>query len=219
MTTLNPIKVLVIHSNPIAKAGLTAGFRQYTDIEIMDPAGGNGQAGAAELRAEESGADVLVTDYEAGMALIDKCRPQQKRMAASKVMIVTPSESESDIRHALGRGARGYMLLDSDFDDLAHAVRDVHKGMRALSRRIAQQLAESMTASQLTSRETELLRLVVDGMGNKVIARRMGIAVGTVKSHLKSIFGKLDVESRTQAIAVSIRRGLLSQHCGEPRSH
>lgn len=85
-------------------------------------------------------------------------------------------------------------------------------GARALSRRIAQQLAESMTGSQLTSREMEILKLVVDGMGNKLIARRLGIAVGTVKSHMKSIFDKLDVESRTQAIAVSIRRGLLSEH-------
>lgn len=200
-----PIKVLVIHSNPVAKAGLTAGFRRYGDFELVNE---DEQAGPAE----HARADVVVTDYEAGMALIDSCRPPQSSRAQSKVMIVTPSDRESDVRHALERGARGYMLLDSEFDDLAHGVREVHMGVRALSRRIAQQLAESITGNQLTSRETEVLGLVVDGMGNKLIARRLNIAVGTVKSHLKSIFDKLHVESRTQAIAVSVRRGLLSEH-------
>ena len=61
----------------------------------------------------------------------------------------------------------------------------------------------------MTARESEVLRLVVEGVGNKSIARRLTIAVGTVKSHLKAIFGKLSVESRTQAIAVAERRGLL----------
>lgn len=200
-----PIKVLVIHNNPIAKAGLTAGFRRYGDFEVVDADEGVG--GADDLAA-----DVVVTDYAAGMALIEERRPPRSSRAGAKVMIVTPSDRESDVRHALERGAHGYMLLDSDFDDLAHGVRDVHMGTRALSRRIAQQLAESITGSQLTSREIEVLRLVVDGMGNKLIARRLEIAVGTVKSHLKSIFDKLHVESRTQAIAVSVRRGLLSGH-------
>jgi DNA-binding NarL/FixJ family response regulator len=205
MMNAQPIKVLVIHSNPIAKAGLTAGFRRYGDFELVNE---DEQAGPAE----HARADVVVTDYDAGMALIDRCRTPQSSRAQSKVMIVTPSDRESDVRHALERGARGYMLLDSEFDDLAHGVREVHMGVRALSRRIAQQLAESITGNQLTSRETEVLGLVVDGMGNKLIARRMNIAVGTVKSHLKSIFDKLHVESRTQAIAVSVRRGLLSEH-------
>lgn len=205
MMQSHPIKVLVIHNNPIAKAGLTAGFRRYRDFEIVDADESGGGP-------EGSSADVVVTDYEAGMAMIEKCRPPQSPRASSKVMIVTPSDRESDVRHALERGARGYMLLDSEFDDLAHGVRDVHMGVRALSRRIAQQLAESITGTQLTSREIEVLGLVVDGMGNKLIARRLDIAVGTVKSHLKSIFDKLHVESRTQAIAVSVRRGLLSDH-------
>ena len=206
MLHADPIKVLVIHNNPIARAGLAAGFRQYHDIELVDAE----EPTASSSSSAQSCADVVVTDYDAGMAMIERCRTPQRQTPLSKIMIVTPSDRESDIRHALERGARGYMLLDSEFDDLAHGVRDIHMGARALSRRIAQQLAESMTGEQLSARELEVLRLVVDGHGNKIIARRLEIALGTVKSHMKSIFDKLQVLSRTQAIAVAERRGLLS---------
>lgn len=199
-----PIKVLVIHNNPIAQAGLTAGFRRYGDIELVDE-------GHEVGSAEHPRADVVVTDFEGGMALTNRCRLPHTQVPPSKVMIVCLSDRESDVRHALERGVRGYMLLDSEFDDLADGVREVHMGARVLCRRITQQLAESMTGDQLTSREAEVLRLVVNGMCNKMIARQLNIAIGTVKSHLKSIFDKLNVESRTQAIAVSMRRGILSE--------
>jgi DNA-binding NarL/FixJ family response regulator len=208
MLNADPIKVLVIHNNPIARAGLAAGFKQYHDIELVDA--DDSPASSFVQPSAHSYADVVVTDYDAGMAMIERCRCPQHQAPLSKIMIVTPSDRESDIRHALERGARGYMLLDSEFDDLAHGVRDIHMGVRALSRRIAQQLAESMTGEQLSARELEVLRLVVDGHGNKIIARRLEIALGTVKSHMKSIFDKLQVLSRTQAIAVAERRGLLA---------
>lgn len=211
MTPSEPIKVLVIHGNPITRAGLAAGFSRYRDIQVVNIGGAAGLGDTPNSPAEQQAADVVVADYEAGLELMDRCRACRPA-PASKVMIVTPSDSETDIRCALGRGARGYMLLDSDFDDLVHGVREVHMGIRVLSRRIAQRLAESVTSENLSSREVEVLRLVVEGLGNKLIARRLGIAVGTVKSHLKSIFEKLDVESRTQAIAVAGRRGLVTRH-------
>lgn len=210
--TSDPIKVLVIHDNPITRAGLEAGFGRYRDILVLDCTAAAFLRDSAVSPPASDKADVVVADYEAGLALMERYQPQSGRAEPSKVMIVTPSDSESDIRQALGQGARGYMLLDSDFDDLVHGVREVHMGIRVLSRRIAQRLAESVTCDKLSLREVEVLRLVVDGMGNKLIARRLDIAVGTVKSHLKSIFEKLDVESRTQAIAVASRRGLVSHH-------
>jgi DNA-binding NarL/FixJ family response regulator len=201
---LNPIKVLVVHGSPVAHAGLVAGFSKYGDIEILNPLSGTGPGPAREAPT----ADVVVADYERGIEWVRR-EHGQRLHSRQRVIIVTPSDRESDIRHALDCGARGYMLLDSDFDDLAHGVREVHMGARALSRRIAQQLAQSVSAEKLTCRELEVLRLVVKGDGNKTIARHLDVAVGTVKSHLKSIFQKLDVKSRTQAIAVALRRGLL----------
>jgi DNA-binding NarL/FixJ family response regulator len=211
MASYEPIKVVVIHQNEVARAGLMAGFGKYGDLEVIRARWSGVDDNDYGQTAAPGVADVVVADYDAGLAYIEKCRAESRPASAPKVLIVTPSDSESDIRHALGRGARGYMLIDSDFDDLARGVREVHMGVRALSRRIAQQLAESVLTDNLSCREIEVLALVVQGLGNKLIARRLGIAVGTVKSHLKSIFEKLDVQSRTQAIAVTARRGLLSQ--------
>jgi len=201
---LHPIKVLVVHGSPVAHAGLVAGFSNYGDIEILNPRSGTGHGSAREAPP----ADVVVADYEQGMKWVRRGR-EQRFHSPQRVIIVTPSDRESDIRHALDCGARGYMLLDSDFDDLAHGVREVHMGARALSRRVAQQLAESVSGEKLTGRELEVLRLVVNGDGNKMIAHHLDVTVGTVKSHLTAIFQKLGVKSRTQAIAVALRRGLL----------
>lgn len=100
-------------------------------------------------------------------------------------MIVSLRDRESDVRHALELSVRGYMMLDSEFDDLAEGVREVHMGARVLCRRTMQQLAESFHGDALTLREAEVLRLVVEGMCNKMIAKKLKIALGTVKSNLK----------------------------------
>jgi DNA-binding NarL/FixJ family response regulator len=87
----------------------------------------------------------------------------------------------------------------------------VHAGARYYCPQSAARLAESLTVEELTSREEEVLRLVVNGLCNKDVSRRLGIALGTVKSHLKSTFDKLNVQSRTQAVAAAERRGMLWQ--------
>lgn len=203
---LSPIKVLVLHRNAVASAGLAAGLGKYGDFEVVEQDSGHPAA-----QAIVPPVDVVIADYEQGIECVGKLKASA-RACVPRVLIVTPSDRESDIRYALDSGARGYMLLDSDFDDLARGVREVYMGSRALSRRIAQHLAESVSCDQLTCREAEVLQLVVAGNGNKTIARRLNVAVGTVKSHLKSIFEKLGVQSRTQAISVALRRGLLPEH-------
>ena len=133
------------------------------------------------------------------------------KTGSPKVVILAGIDREWEIRSALSRGVRGYLLVGCALDELADGVRAVHRGARHLSPRVAARLAESMSVEPLTAREEEVLRLVVEGMCNKAIGRRLGIAVGTVKSHLKSTFDKLDVQSRTQAVAAVERRGLLRE--------
>jgi DNA-binding NarL/FixJ family response regulator len=128
-----------------------------------------------------------------------------------KVLVIAGIDREWEIRSALERGVRGYLLVGCSLEELMEGVRVVHRGARYLSPQVATRLAESISLEPLTSREEEVLRLVVEGLCNKAVGRRLGIAVGTVKSHLKSTFDKLKVESRTQAIAVVERRGLLRQ--------
>jgi DNA-binding NarL/FixJ family response regulator len=199
------IRILVEHPDPLARAGLAAAFEKCQDFAVYSSA--DSQAG----QLGRIGAfDVVVADYSRGVALAEFAAHQQQRNAP-KVMVVAGIEREWEIRRALELGVRGYYLVGCSLDDLAAGVRALHRGARYLSPAIAASLAESMSMEPLTLREEEVLRLVAVGLCNKAVGRRLGIAVGTVKSHLKSIYGKLNVESRTQAIAVAGRRGLLGQ--------
>lgn len=210
MSSANPIRILVLHDDPFTRAGLAATFSKYQDLEVVnideDVFGDENTAPARLYRA----ADVVVTDYENGIRLAERGSRRAIGSKCLKIMIIASSDREWEIRHAMECGIRGYILFGCALDELAFGVRAVHGGVRHLSAQVAQRLAESLSADPLTSREEEVLRLVVDGLGNKSIAKRLDIAVGTVKSHLKGVFDKLNVDSRTQAICATERRGLLS---------
>ncbi len=153
----------------------------------------------------------MVYGYSQGVALAETFAGRSSRTMGPKVVVIAGIDREWEIRSALERGVRGYLLVGCSLEELVEGVRVVHRGARYLSPQVATRLAESISLEPLTSREEEVLRLVVEGLCNKAVARQLGIAVGTVKSHLKSAFDKLRVESRTQAIAMVDRRGLLSQ--------
>jgi DNA-binding NarL/FixJ family response regulator len=121
----------------------------------------------------------------------------------SRVLVLTSFSDQTRIMDALGAGADGYLLKHSDPDDIAKAIRVVHDGGSPLDPKAARALLESRRARtagpQLTDREREVLGLVRDGLSNKQIARRLGIAERTVKAHLTSVFQRLGVTDRTQA--------------------
>jgi DNA-binding NarL/FixJ family response regulator len=193
------IRILVLHRDPLAQAGLSVAFNNRSDFEIC----------GAHDPALAPAADVVVADYSQGVALAESAQHPRSHSTGPKVVIIAGIDREWEIRGALERGVRGYLLVGCSLEELVEGVRVVHRGERYLSPQVAARLAESISLEPLTSREEEVLRLVVDGLCNKAIGRRLGIAVGTVKSHLKSTFDKLNVDSRTQAIAVVERRGLL----------
>jgi len=162
-------------------------------------------------------ADVIVADYANGVAAALGSRHESRGPHAPRVLILASVDREWEITAALEQGVRGYMLMGCALDDLAGAIRAVHRGDRHLSAQIAARLAESIAIERLTVREEEVLQLVASGLCNKAISRCLGIAVGTVKSHLKSAFEKLDVRSRTQAIVTAERRGLLRDRVASDR--
>jgi DNA-binding NarL/FixJ family response regulator len=153
--------------------------------------------------------DVLVADYSNGIDLAERFTRQCASRARPRILIVTANDSEWDIRNAMERGITGYVLAGCPLDQLAVGVRALHRGARYFSPGVTQRLAESLSTEPLTSREEAVLQLVVDGLCNKAIALRLGVTVGTVKTHLRTIFDKLDVESRTQAVILVAKRGLL----------
>ena len=196
MTTKPQIRIHVTHSDPVAHAGLTSALNAYADFEV-------GEYRESDARLES---DVIAADFDLGMAVLSSARSQGRSV---KVVIVTTNDRECDIRRALKQGARGYVLQGCSLDELAGALREAMGGGVHLGASIAQRLAESIYGDPLTAREEEVLGHVVEGLCNKEIARELDLAVGTVKSHLRAVYAKLDVKSRTHAVAVARRRGLL----------
>jgi DNA-binding NarL/FixJ family response regulator len=216
MSVIDRIRVLVVHDDPVAQAGLSTAFGRCSDFELVEDDGYLSTETSMTIRPGPCTVDVVVADYSHGVAIAARAPRQPASANLPKVVIVAGIDREWEIRSALECGVRGYILVGCSLNELTEGVRSVHRGARHLSPQVAARLAESMSVEALTAREEEVLRLVVEGLCNKAIGRRLGIAVGTVKSHLKATFDKLNVESRTQAVAAVERRGLL--RCTRPQS-
>lgn len=209
MLIAQPIRILLLHDDSLARAGLSAIFGKCPDLDIIDASDAH-DSRESTLREAARAADVVVADYDHGIRLAALIARESDKRHSCKIMIVATVDREWEIRGALEHGVWGYVLIGCALDELAAGVRSIHGGARYLSPRVAQRLAESLSTEPLTRREEEVLGLVAQGMGNKMIARRLNIAIGTAKSHLKGVFEKLGVHSRTQAICTAERRGLLT---------
>jgi DNA-binding NarL/FixJ family response regulator len=186
------IRVLIAHGDPLISAGLAATLSRLRDFETAT--GG----------ARPPVADVVIADYESGLSLIASVGASGRR-----VMILTHSDSEAKICHALEQGARGYLLFGCSLQELVDGLRSVYMGGIALGPLVASRIADRMKQQALTPREADILRYMMLGMSNKAIASKLTLAVGTVKTHVKSVLGKLDASSRTQAVSIAQRRGIL----------
>jgi len=190
--TTDPIQVLVRHEDTLLQAGLAALLARFSDLAVMPD--------------DHGAVDVVITDYAQALHRI---RREGGRGVGPRIVVLTRRDSELDIRCALSQGVDGYMIAGGEVDRIVDAIRAVHQGLRHLDPVAAHRMAESMYHEPLTGRETEVLQLVATGCANKVIAARLQIGIGTVKTHMRSLLDKLDVASRTEAAAVAHRRGLL----------
>lgn len=203
MQAYEQIRILIKYHDPLVAAGLTAILREQSDFEIVS---------RAEYEQGQTAADVLIADYEQGLECLtsttSSCHAPD--LESPRVLILTRRDSELEIKHALACGVRGYLTLGCDLDELVNAVRSLYRDMPHLGAVAARKIAESISSAPLTTREMDVLRLLVEGHTNKAIAKQLGIAAGTVKVHLKGVFQKLRVTSRTEVVAVADRRGLLA---------
>ncbi len=196
------IRVLIAHSDPLISAGLAAILRKRRDFEIVVCSSELSHWPASRVPSP----DVVVADYDSGLRLT-----ASKDTRRDRVMILTHNESEAKICHALEQGARGYLLLGCSLKDLMDALRSVHVGGIALGPLVASRIADRMKHEALTGRERDILRQLMLGLCNKSIAAKLVLAVGTVKTHVKSILRKLEAATRTEAVAIAQRRGILPE--------
>jgi DNA-binding NarL/FixJ family response regulator len=209
MTPSSKIKVLIAHSDPLIAAGLAVTLQKQCDFEawVRKPVPQISGATAMGLPPP----DVVVADYDSGMRLI-----LSAETGSHPVVILTHNDSEAQICHALQHGARGYLLLGVSLADLLDGLRSVRVGGMAIGPLVASRVAEWMNHRALTRREADILRQMMLGLSNKRIAIQLSVAVGTVKTHVKSVLGKLNAASRTEAVAIAQRRGILREERESP---
>jgi DNA-binding NarL/FixJ family response regulator len=220
------IGVLIVDDHEVVRRGLLAFLDSEPDIEVLGQAGGGGEALEllASMESDGSLPDVVVMDLQ--MAPIDGIEStRQIRALYSDIEIValTSFAEEERVHAALQAGATGYLLKDSDADDVAAAVRAAHRGELQLDPVIARRLMASLReeraddpTAELTARELEVLRLVAAGKPNKQIAGELSISERTARTHVSRILRKLRLSSRTQAALWAVREGLVPV---EPERH
>jgi DNA-binding NarL/FixJ family response regulator len=201
MQQIDKLTVIIAHRDPFLSAGLAGHLAKLAEFE---PIVSRLEVSAA-LTGSDSG-DVVVADYDSGLGFLE---PQSRWR--DRVVIFTERDSEASICHALEQGVRGYLLQGCGVADMATAIRTVHEGGRVLAPLVASRIAERIRWEKLTPRELDVLGLLFVGLSNKEIARATARTMETVKTHIRTIFRKLDAHSRTQAVMVARRRGLLPE--------
>jgi two-component system NarL family response regulator len=141
-----------------------------------------------------------------GVQVVERIR---ERFADAAIVILTTYDTDNDIERALRAGAKAFLVKDVSPQDLIACVRAVHSGQTWVSPKVAAKLVAHVANVRLTRRELAVLRLLAAGHSNREIGEMLGITDGTVKIHLTHLFAKLDVTSRTEAIATALRRGLV----------
>lgn len=211
MQFMTQTNVLVLLRSQLISAGVVSTLQQHSDLKVIDSHNRSEPGVSTQERA-----DVVIADYDTALEIVSKERlaSAQRGRAPTNVLIVTRCETEWQVRHALEEGVRGYLLLDCSQEEVADAVRTLHRGGRYLGAVVAQRMAESLACVMPTGRELEVLRLLARGHVNKVIASKLDIAIGTVKSHVRSILQKMNASTRTEAAALADRRGLLTSQLG-----
>jgi DNA-binding NarL/FixJ family response regulator len=204
------IRVLLADDHGVIREGLGRLIAAIDDIELV----GTAADGAEAIeRARELQPDVVVMDLDMPRVDgIEATRRVLEERPETAVLVLTSFSDRPRILAALDAGARGYLLKDAASDDVADGIRAAARGEAPLDPRAARAIlaarAEPDPLAGLSEREREVLALLVEGLPNKLIARKLQISDKTVKSHLTRIFRELDVTDRTQAALWAERHGL-----------
>ena len=220
------IGVLVVDDHEVVRRGLLAFLDSEPDIDVVGEAAGGAEALDLLASMESDGVrpDVVVMDLQmAPMDGIESTRRVRALYRDIDVVALTSFAEEERVHAALQAGASGYVLKDSDADDVAAAVRAAHRGELQIDPGVARRLVSSLREgrsldriSELTSRELDVLRLVAAGKPNKQIAAELQISERTARTHVSRILRKLHLSSRTQAALWAVREGLVEVE-REPR--
>jgi len=192
----------------MVRMGLTASLNVEPDMEVI------AEVGSGEAVLEAYGKyrpNLVIMDVRLpGMSGPDAVAALIHKFPDARILMLSTHAGEEEIYRSLQAGARGYIVKSAVRDELLDAIREVYEGRRYLDPTVAPLLVERLSQRSLTSRELEVLRMVVKGLGNKEIGTVLNIAEVTVKLHVSHVLEKLNVKDRTEAATAALRRGIVS---------
>jgi DNA-binding NarL/FixJ family response regulator len=212
------IRVVLADDHAVVRKGICEFLEGEGDIEVVAEAA-DGQQSVALVAEHQP--DVAVLDIQMpGMTGIEATRRIKADHPEVRVLILTAYDDDPYIFALLQAGASGYVLKTAGSGELVNAVRAVHRGESALDPAVAQKVVKQLTTRRplgaqqyveaLTDREVEVLRLVAQGLTNKAVGQALGISDRTVQGHLANIYGKLHVNSRTEAVTEALKQGWIT---------
>jgi NarL family two-component system response regulator LiaR len=215
-----PIRILLVDDHAIVRKGLRALLTEVADIEVVGEAGDGRQAvnQAAALQPDVILMDIVMPNMDG----IEATQQITQQWPEARVLALTSFAADNKLFPAIKAGALGYLLKDSDPEELIQAIRQVYKGEPSLHPHIARKLLHELgrpssenppsphpqAPEPLTGREVEVLRSVANGLSNQQIADALSIAEVTVRSHVSHILDKLHLANRVQATLYALREGL-----------
>ena len=225
------VRVLVVDDQRLMRDGIASLLELQEQIEVVGMASNGHEALEKALALQP---EVILMDIRMpGMDGVEATREITRQLPACRVLMLTTFDDDAYIIDALQAGARGYLLKDIPPQDLANAVRAVHKGIYQLDHTVAGKIVTALarppaparpsagtrsssgtvapTPTELTEREVEVLRLIAEGATNREIATQLVISEGTVKNHISNILSRLGLRDRTQAAIYAREHGLLSR--------
>jgi DNA-binding NarL/FixJ family response regulator len=201
------IRILVADDHYIVRIGLVALVNTESDMEVVAEAADGLQA--IELFEKHKPDLVLMDSRMTVKTGIEATLEIVRRDSTARVLMLTAFDGDADIRKAFEAGAQGYVLKSSTGEKLIPAIRAVAGGEQWIPKEVAHRLSSRNSYETLTARELQVLNEIAKGQANKQIAANLGITEYTVKDHLKNILAKLRVADRTEAVSVSVQRGII----------
>jgi DNA-binding NarL/FixJ family response regulator len=206
-TPVSVIRILAVDDHPIMLEGLSAVIDAEPDMQMVAVASCGEEAVRLYRRHQP---DVTLMDLEMpGMSGEEAIRAIHDEFPAAVILVLTTFKGDAQALRALKAGARGYLLKGSMRRELVDTIRTLRQGKKSIPREIAAEIATHAIDERLTSREISVLRDVAQGHSNKMVADALSISEATVKVHMKSILGKLGADSRTHAVQIAQRRGII----------
>ena len=211
MTESEVVRVMIVDDHAVVRSGLAAFFTVFPDLELIGEAE-NGDEALVRCKLLEP--DVILMDLVMpGTDGVTATRRIKEQFPAVKVIALTSYQEDDLVQGALQAGAIGYLMKNVTANELAAAIRSAHSGKMTLSPEAAQILVQAKMQAhefeELTEREREVLKLMVDGLNNAQIAERLVVSLSTVKYHISNILGKLGVDNRVSAVTIAIQKKLV----------